>query len=208
MSLARMDRKGAAPSEPKSAPGVPIQPAGPAPIETLTLLPVGPLGNVRAEDLVERLSRRTSAPWRLLPPAPDAALLRLAGRGQVDADALLARLEAEAPAGSVLVGLTSQDLAIPIFTFVMGRARQGGQAALVSLARLDPAFYGLPPDPDLLAARAVVEVRHELGHVAGRSHCDQAACLMSFAGSVERVDVRGSEFCPACAALLPRWLRA
>jgi archaemetzincin len=180
----------------------------PAPTFTLSLLPVGPLEPRRAEDLVERLSRRTAAAWRLLPPSPDGSLPRIAGRGQVDADALLAELEAQAPSGSVLVGVTRHDLAIPIFTFVMGRARQGGRAALVSLARLDPPFYGLPEDPSLLAARTVVEVLHELGHVAGLAHCGEASCLMSFAGSVERVDVRGSEFCPDCAAQLPRWLRS
>ena len=51
------------------------------------------------------------------------------------------------------LGLTEQDLAIPIFTFVFGRARSGGWAAVVSLARLDPTFYGLPSDEDELIRR-------------------------------------------------------
>jgi archaemetzincin len=178
----------------------------PPPRLALSLLPVGSLEPPRAEELVERLSRRTAAAWRLLPPRPDNPLPRLAARGQVDADALLAELEAEAPSDGVLVGLTRHDLAIPIFTFVLGRARQGGRAALVSMARLDPAFYGLPEDPALLLTRTVVEVLHELGHVAGLAHCGEASCLMSFAGSVERVDVRGSEFCPECRERLPEWL--
>jgi hypothetical protein len=29
---------------------------------------------------------------------------------------------------------------------------------------------------------------------------------MRFAGSVEKADLRGSAFCPACAGHLPRWL--
>jgi archaemetzincin len=180
-------------------------PLGPDP--ALCLLPIGPLAPRRVEDLAEALSRRTGGGWRLLPPHPDHVLLRLPARGQVDADRLLAELEDHAPAGSLVVGVTAHDLALPIFTFVLGRARQGGRAALVSLARLDPAFYGLPDDPVRLAARAVVEVLHELGHVVGLAHCDQASCLMSFAASVERVDVRGSEFCMRCASRLPDWLR-
>jgi archaemetzincin len=125
----------------------------------------------------------------------------------VDADAVLRLLEARpTPHRALLVGLTSLDIAVSVFTFVFGRARQGAHAALVSFARLDPAFYGLPLDPGLLAKRAVDEIVHELGHAAGLPHCRDAACLMSFAGSVEKADVRGSRFCGECRARLPRWL--
>ena len=48
----------------------------------------------------------------------------------------------------MIVGVTSLDVGLPIFTFVFGRARQGGSAAVVSLARLEPAFYGLAPDAE------------------------------------------------------------
>jgi archaemetzincin len=120
---------------------------------------------------------------------------------------MLERLEALASAGVVVVGIAAVDVAIPIFTFVFGRARQGGRACLVSLARLEPAFYGLPPDSGLLTERAVAEVLHELGHVAGLGHCRDFACLMHFAASVEKIDVRGPGFCDPCALLLPCWLR-
>ena len=177
-------------------------------VSHLDLVPVGPLGTAQTEVLVEHLSRRTSATWRLHPPWSDADLPLLEERGQVDADDLLARLAARAPDDGVLVGVTGHDLGIPLFTFVLGRGQKGGRAALVSLARLDPRFYGLPPDEGLVNRRAVVEALHELGHVAGLDHCPDASCLMSFANSVERVDVRGTRFCPRCEGRLPRWLCA
>jgi archaemetzincin len=160
-----------------------------------------------AEELAARISRHVSASCRVVDDAPPE-LVRLPARDQVDADALLGALEARAaPESAALVGLTLLDLAIPVFTFVFGRARQGGRVAVVSLARLDPAFYGLAPDPDLLARRAVQEVVHELGHLASLAHCADAACIMSFAGSVEKVDLRGSRFCDSCRVGLPGWLR-
>jgi archaemetzincin len=46
-----------------------------------------------------------------------------------------------------------------------------------------------------------------MGHLATLEHCPDRNCLMSFAGNIERVDTRGSRFCPACAERLPPWLR-
>jgi archaemetzincin len=106
-----------------------------------------------------------------------------------------------------MVGITDLDLAVPVFTFVFGRARERGRAALVSVARLDPSFYGLPADAELRLARTVLEILHELGHLAGLRHCADQACLMRFAGSVAAVDLRGSAFCAGCSERLPRWLR-
>jgi archaemetzincin len=180
----------------------------PRAIETLELVGLGPLSPGLAVELVTRLSRRVRAPCRLEVGDREPELPRVPGRAQIDADALLERLEARPlEAGAVVVGLTACDIAIPIFTFVFGRARSPGQAAVVSTARLDPAFYGLPTDPERTARRTIDEILHELGHVAGLRHCDDPACLMRFAGSVEHVDARGSEFCARCAARLPHALR-
>jgi archaemetzincin len=179
---------------------------GPQVPEAVRLVGVGRTLGVGMDDLAARLSRRVRVPCRVDGESRIEPAL-LPGREQGDADALLVRLEAgSALPREITVAIVAQDLAIPIFTFVFGRARQGGQAALVSLARLDPAFYGLPPDRELLTHRALVEVVHELGHVASLAHCPDAACIMSFAGSVERVDVRGADFCAACASRLPPWI--
>ena len=179
------------------------------PNRAVTALEVHPLGGLspdRARAIASLLSRRVSAPCRVVAPAAGRAPM-LSGRHQGDADALLRSFEASMTGGAVGLGVTAQDLAIPIFTFVFGRARCGGLAAVVSLARLDPAFYGLPADEDALVQRTVREAMHELGHVAALPHCERQDCLMRFAGSVEKADLRGGEFCVDCAARLPAWLR-
>lgn len=161
-----------------------------------------------AEELVAETSAHLSTACRLVEPPAGLELAEVAGRGQLDADRLLAELErAAAEHEGALVGLAGRDLAIPIFTFVFGRARLGGRAALVSLARLRPEFYGLPPDRPATRRRAAAEVLHELGHLAGLAHCPDAACLMNFVSVVEKVDLRGLEFCASCAASLPEKLR-
>lgn len=188
-----------------------------AAIASLAFLPIGPVAPDLARDVVVRVSRAVSVPCRLdasvraLPGdgAPPAAV---AGRDQWDADRLLADLEArcaEPPGGApgdgaVLVGLAARDIGNAVFTHFFGRARLGGRAALVSLARLTPEFYGLPADADATARRAALEVLHELGHVAGLGHCAHPGCLMRLAHHVEAIDLRGTSFCGACRGRLPR----
>jgi archaemetzincin len=174
--------------------------------EAVDLQPVGTLAPGALEALAARLSRHVQLPVHTLARI-EIALRSVDGREQLDAGALLEALEARAAEGRLLVGVTGDDIAVPVFTFVFGLARQGGAACVVSLARTDPAFYGLPADVELAHGRAVAEVLHELGHLAGLEHCRDGGCLMSFAGSIERVDSRGSRFCASCATGLPRWLR-
>lgn len=170
-------------------------------------LPLAGLTEAEAERLVARVSGRLSAPCRLIEPPPGLELSTVPGRDQVDADRLLCRLEAmDKVPGTALVGLTGRDLAIPIFTFVFGRARVGGHAAVVSIARLRPEHYGQPPDEALTARRATAEILHELGHVAGLAHCPDFQCLMHFSTDVEAADLRPLSFCAACAAVLPSGL--
>jgi archaemetzincin len=175
--------------------------------EAVDLLPLGALPPGTLEALAVRLSRRVEVACHVLPPGA-LPVRRIPNRGQLDANALLEAVESRASSDSrLLVGVTAEDIAIPVFTFVFGLARQGGRACVVSLARTDPSFYGLPPDPALRDERAVAEVLHEMGHLATLEHCPDRGCLMSFAGNIERVDTRGSRFCAACAERLPQWLR-
>lgn len=175
------------------------------PTGSLDFVTVGPFPAALAQDLVARTSRRLPVPCRLL-RGPGPAAPRLEGRDQADADRLLAALEAVAgdgPVGHVLMGLTAQDIGSPLFTFFFGRARLRGRAGLVSVARLAPTFYGLPDDPEVTARRAVIEILHEFGHVAGLTHCDDFGCLMHVTTNVEGLDARGAAYCETCLARLP-----
>lgn len=100
------------------------------------------------------------------------------------------------------LALTSCDLFIPMLTFLYGQAQLGGRAALVSAARLDPQFYGLPADQKLLRARLRKETLHELGHTFGLVHCAERNCVMSLANSILQVDVKDEAFCRSCRGLI------
>jgi len=101
-----------------------------------------------------------------------------------------------------VLGVADSDLFIPILTFVFGEAQLGpadATAALVSMYRLRQEFYGMPPDPETLSARLLKEALHELGHTFGLRHCADYRCVMSSSPSVENIDLKLAQFCPACA---------
>ncbi|MHC4549596.1 MAG: hypothetical protein ACYTEZ_12555 [Planctomycetota bacterium] len=176
-------------------------------VRGIHFLRVGAFPPANAQELVARVSRHVHVPCRLLASAFTTGVPLLDGRPQVSADALLARLEGQAgEPGTILFGLVDEDIGSPLFTFHFGRARVRGRAAIVSVARLRPQFYGFAADPGLTVQRTEREILHELGHVAGLHHCDDYRCLMYFASSVHAIDLRDPSFCAACAAALPDWL--
>ncbi len=119
------------------------------------------------------------------------------GRKQYNAQILLDELsEMTIPGDKVILVLREdRDIYVPDMNFVFGLA--GGKYALVSLARLDPRFYG-GEDGEVLKRRMITEVIHELGHTFGLIHCENPQCVMSFSNSIVGVDRKSIKFCEKC----------
>jgi archaemetzincin len=114
-------------------------------------------------------------------------------------DEMMARLRRAAPGeDALLLGVTALDLFVPVLTFVFGEAQLEGRCAVVSTHRLREERYGLPPREDLLLERLAKEAVHELGHTFGLRHCPDWRCVMASTHSVERLDLKGTDFCPVC----------
>lgn len=156
----------------------------------------------RLEFLAARLARIFRTPCQIQPEVRDISFAWDARRQQYYSTVILQRLERAADLDARILGVTSFDLFVPVLTFVFGEAQLEGNCGVVSLARLAEEFYGLPPREDLLRERLIKEAVHELGHTFGLKHCTDWRCVMASSYGVERVDVKGADFCRSCAKIV------
>jgi archaemetzincin len=174
-------------------------------VKPIHLIPLGAPARPGAEpglDLLEYLAaglaRTFRTPCRIRPETFDLSFALDGGRQQYYSTAIIQRLERAVDPDARVLGVTASDLYVPVLTFVFGEAQLDGNCAVVSTARLKEEFYGLPPRPDLLRERLLKEAVHELGHTFGLRHCPDWRCVMTSSHAVERLDVKGAEFCGAC----------
>ena len=103
-----------------------------------------------------------------------------------------------------VLGVTDVDLYVPNYNFVFGEAVCPGKAALISLYRLKPEFYGEPPNKQVFRERVAKEAVHAIGHALGMPHCKNPNCVMFFSLSIVDTDKKGISFCNDCHLLLHR----
>ena len=97
-----------------------------------------------------------------------------------------------------VLGVADVDIFIPKLNFVFGQAECPGKAAIISLFRLRPEFYGKPPNIQVVIDRGTKEAVHEIGHTLGLTHCENPYCVMYFSNSIFETDRKQSLFCNKC----------
>ena len=169
------------------------------PIHVIPLVgPAGEVGLDRLEHLAVNLARVFRTPCRIRPERIDIRFALDERRMQFYSTAILQQLERNADPHARILGVTLEDLYVPVLTFVFGEAQLEGNCALVSTARLHDEFYGLPHQEPLFRERLLKEAVHELGHTFGLRHCMDWSCVMASSHGVERLDVKSADFCVSC----------
>jgi archaemetzincin len=122
-------------------------------------------------------------------------------RGQYRSNVILRSVDEQATrqtAPERILGVVDVDIFVPPLSFVFGEAECPGRAALISLFRLRPEFYGQRPDVEAFLERVEKEAVHEIGHTLGLKHCSNPFCVMHFSNSIFDTDRKQSLFCGRC----------
>ena len=121
------------------------------------------------------------------------------GRMQYDAGQVLSHLENQGFDGyDKIIGVLSGDLFVPIFTYVLGEARQDGRCGLISYFRLEDPGPSRQAAPSRLLERCAKVALHELGHLFNLIHCNDPLCLMHICDDTRELDQRPLSLCRYC----------
>jgi len=140
---------------------------------------------------------------RIAPPVRVPEFSYIADRDQYNAEVIVEKIMENIPNDSEkILGVVNVDLFVPGLNFVFGLAV--GNAAVISLSRLRPEYYGEMKNEYLFRERVLKEAIHELGHTYGLTHCYNMKCIMHFSNRLEDTDIKGPDFCDVCSARIGR----
>ena len=172
------------------------------------LVALGPIDPDILRRLRATLAKFLPLPVRVLHPMPLPPQTYHLARHQYHSTQLLEFLvdDVETEAFRIL-GVTAEDLYIPILTFVFGEAQLNGKAAIISLFRPRGDADGTTPPRPVFLERLIKLSLHELGHTFGLEHCREDGCLMGFSSNLEKLDQNHIAFCDYCQVLLTDYFR-
>ena len=173
----------------------------------LGLVALGPIDPDILQSLHTTLAKFLLLPVRVLHPKPLPPQTYHVMRHQYHATQLLEYLLGDDSDALRILGITAEDLYIPIFTFVFGEAQLDGKAAVISMFRPRGDADGSTPPKSPVLGRILKLSLHELGHTFGLEHCREDGCVMGFSSNLEKLDRKNLAFCDYCQIMLTDYFR-
>ncbi|WP_146199705.1 archaemetzincin family Zn-dependent metalloprotease [Methanospirillum stamsii] len=124
-------------------------------------------------------------------------------RNQFDATEILTCLDVFSRRNEenrLILLVTGDDIFRPHTRYVFGLSRPKTKTAVISSARLNNEYWGLPYDEMMLIDRLSREGAHELGHLLFLDHCSNPSCIMANPSTLDDLDIKKSMLCPSCLA--------
>lgn len=170
-------------------------------IDTIIISPIGDVPAWISDLIAKKVKTFFGFKTRIATVLDDISFAYDPNRNQYFSTKILEQLEILAPPDAVkILGITKEDLFIPILTHVYGEAQLDGKSSVISISRL---IKGMGVDViEIGSARIVKEAVHELGHCFNLRHCKDPMCLMHYCRKIDDVDKKISQFCRYCDMML------
>jgi len=166
------------------------------------ICPIGAVDQGMLERIAKHIEIRCNVMCRVSPKMDRPGYAYEERRCQYNSATILKRLIRCCPEEVLgFMGVTCEDLFVPILKYVFGLAEMEGRCSIISMYRLRPEFYDRPQDQELLEERLIKTALHELGHCLGLTHCRNRRCVMYSSVRIEDTDMKRMDFCPACSEL-------
>lgn len=166
------------------------------------IAPLGVVDGVAVRVVAANLQTFFDLPADIEKPRPCPVQALMPARNQYHAAKLMTLLENNIQESEKRIGITSEDITLPILTHVFGEAQINGRVAVISTARLKGAPSGPSPPKALFYERLAKIALHEAGHLWGLTHCRDTKCLMGFSAGLDSLDALPPAFCPSCTSRL------
>ena len=161
---------------------------------------IGEVPTVAPRDISSHIQKHLGLPSVVLPPMQHPSYAYDQRRNQYNAATILKEFESMPFQNcNKVIGMLNVDLFIPVFTYVLGEAQEGGKFALASMYRLRMDLNrSRPPMPQILERLAKVAL-HEIGHLFEVAHCMNEKCLMHYSSDLGDLDATNLSFCSYCS---------
>lgn len=178
---------------------------------SLYLVPLGRVPHSGLEEIQQYAERKFGLRSALRPALPLPAGSFEPGRRQYVAERLIRFVKGKEPTGGALVvAFTSEDIFSSRHSelhFVFTNRADGGYA-VISTKRMNPTFFGLPRDRDLVRRRLQKVVTRDLGFLTGRQPSSNwRSALYARLNSLDDLDGMTDELAPRITAGEASWVR-
>lgn len=168
--------------------------------DTIYLLPIGEVGEKDMAIMKESVEVYFSKKCVIMKKAALPEKYYNAKRKQYYASGIIDSMKTIVPKDAITVMgvVDGGDLYTDSTNYVFGLASLQQRVAVHSLVRYRPEFFDGKPDRNLFVARMIKVLTHEIGHTFDISHCEDEHCGMSYANSLDELDLCSLFFCPDC----------
>jgi predicted Zn-dependent protease len=175
---------------------------------SIVLVPVGAVGKPSLRALAAHFRQKLRVNVQVSAPVAIPADAYDGSRHQYVGDKLMAQVEHAYPRG-VVIGITTRDIYMTQRSFRFVFSLRDARAAVVSTARMDPTFYGLPSDDELLTSRIEKMTAKNIGVLALGRHesSNPRSVLYTPILSLNDLDYMTEDFAPHPYSTVKRaWL--